>query len=309
MTQQRDITSLLDLWLSEGSTVAPDRVIDVVTDRIERQRQRGGWRFPTWEIRMPALVRLAAVAAALAVVAAGAIYFAGSPRPSVAPQSPSPSPTGAATTKPSPSPYILPSGLPYPTARTISSTEFRPGFQLDVPTGWASSSSLVSFGMSLGLIHDDVYGDSGNVGGSISLRPNPVIGGGGPDCPDQRTASPSPGPATPAAAIVAALLADPRFAVVAEPAITIDGRLAQVLDVRLAPGYAGTCLVDLGQPSALLFDRPGSFVVLEGDQRVRLILLDVDDVPLLILIWPHEEAFDAFVARTMALLEDLTFLP
>ena len=48
MTQQRDITSLLDLWLAEGSTVAPDRVIEVVTDRIERQRQRGGWRFPAW---------------------------------------------------------------------------------------------------------------------------------------------------------------------------------------------------------------------------------------------------------------------
>ena len=44
MTQQRDIERLLDHWFADGSSVAPDRVIDVVADRIERQPQRPAWR-------------------------------------------------------------------------------------------------------------------------------------------------------------------------------------------------------------------------------------------------------------------------
>ena len=36
MTQQGDIERLLDLWFSDGPDQAPDRVVDIVTDRIER---------------------------------------------------------------------------------------------------------------------------------------------------------------------------------------------------------------------------------------------------------------------------------
>jgi hypothetical protein len=306
MTHQRGIEDLLDLWLGEGSSVAPDRVLDVVTDRIERQRQRGAWRFPRRDFHVPALLRLAAVAAALALAAAGAIYFGGSSRPNVVPETPGPSPTVVVSPPPSPSPYVLPSGLPYPSAQTFTTTAFRPGFRINLPVGWAVGDSSTSAGMILGLIHTE-SGDSGNVGGSILLRRNPVIGGVGPDCPDQRTAPPTPGPTTPATAIVAALLVDRRFTVVAEPTIAIDGRSAQVLDVRLAPDFTGACM-GVG-PSALLFDEPGSFVVLENDRRVRVILLDVDAIPLLILIWPDEEAYDAFVARAMPLIQGITFLP
>ena len=44
MTQQRDIERLLDQWFSDGPGQAPDRVVDIVTDRIERQSQRPAWR-------------------------------------------------------------------------------------------------------------------------------------------------------------------------------------------------------------------------------------------------------------------------
>ena len=308
MTQQRDITSLLDLWLTEGSSVAPDRVIDVVTDRIERQRQRGSWRVPTWEIRMPTLVRLAAVAAALALVTTAAIYFAGSSRPSLTPPSSSPSPTFAVPPSPSPSPYVLSSGLPYPTARTFSSSASYPGFQLDVPTGWSTFTSTGGMSLTLGLIHDDVFGDSGHVGGSILFRLNPVLGSAA-SCPSERSAAPTVGPPMPAAAMAASLLADPRYSVTTSPGITIDGRPAQVLEVHLAADYAGSCMADVGVPSALLFDEPGSFVVLEGERRVQLILLDVDGVPLVIMFWPEEETYDAFVARAIGLIGGLTFLP
>ena len=44
MNQRRDIERLLDHWFADGPTQAPDRVLDVVADRIERQPQRPAWR-------------------------------------------------------------------------------------------------------------------------------------------------------------------------------------------------------------------------------------------------------------------------
>ena len=44
MTHQRDIERLLDQWFTDGPGQAPDRVVDIVSDRIERQPQRPAWR-------------------------------------------------------------------------------------------------------------------------------------------------------------------------------------------------------------------------------------------------------------------------
>ena len=69
MTQQRDIERLLDLWFSDGPTESPDRVIDVVADRIERQPQRPAWRFHLREIHVNTMLRAGIAVAAVVVVA------------------------------------------------------------------------------------------------------------------------------------------------------------------------------------------------------------------------------------------------
>ena len=69
MTQQRDIERLLDHWFSDGPTEAPDRVIDVVADRIERQPQRPAWRFHLREIHVNTMLRAGIAVAAVVVVA------------------------------------------------------------------------------------------------------------------------------------------------------------------------------------------------------------------------------------------------
>ena len=43
MTRQRDIGRVLDSWLAPGPTEAPDRILDILADRIEHVPQR---RFP-----------------------------------------------------------------------------------------------------------------------------------------------------------------------------------------------------------------------------------------------------------------------
>ena len=69
MTQQRDIERLLDLWFSDGPDQAPDRVVDIVTDRIERQSQRPAWRLQRRPFPVNAYAKLAVAAAAVLIVA------------------------------------------------------------------------------------------------------------------------------------------------------------------------------------------------------------------------------------------------
>ena len=70
MNQHRDTEQLLDAWMRDGPTVAPDRVLDVVVDRIERQGQRPAWRLD-WRryTDEPDVSRLAAAALAVVIVA------------------------------------------------------------------------------------------------------------------------------------------------------------------------------------------------------------------------------------------------
>lgn len=305
MTHQRNIENLLDLWLGEGSSVAPDRVIDVVADRIERQPQRGAWRFPTWEIPMPAYLRLAAVAAALALLGAGAIYFAGSPRPTVSPPNPGPSPTLIPSTSPSPSPYVLPSTVPDQTAQTLSWTS-RPGLRINLPAGWKVKSAAQTLDpLYLSLL----FGSDSHPGGGVTIRANPVLGGDPDPCASAVT---DVGTGRSVTAIVAALLADPRLTTTPGPAFTLDGTPAQILDIALSPSFksfvADTCAPGK-EPMATLFGGPGSIIALAGDRRVRVILTEVEGVPVLVFVMPEEESFDAFAERVMSVLESATFLP
>src|SRR5678816_461656 len=95
MNQHRDTEQLLDAWMQDGPTVAPDRVLDVVVDRIERQGQRPAWRLDWRRYTMNPTIKLAA--AALAVVIVAVIGYnllpAGSPNVGGPPATASPAPT------------------------------------------------------------------------------------------------------------------------------------------------------------------------------------------------------------------------
>jgi TRAP-type C4-dicarboxylate transport system substrate-binding protein len=104
MTHERDIDRLLDRWLGDGATEAPDRVLDVVTARIERQSQRPAWRFLLREVPVSVNARAALVAVVavvvIAVAVAGFSAFGRISNPAVIGASPTPSssPTQAAVT-------------------------------------------------------------------------------------------------------------------------------------------------------------------------------------------------------------------
>ena len=69
MKDRADIDRVLDHWFSDGPSRMPDRVLDVVADRIAHQRQRPSWRHLTLRgIHMNGSLRIAAAVAAVLVI-------------------------------------------------------------------------------------------------------------------------------------------------------------------------------------------------------------------------------------------------
>jgi hypothetical protein len=119
MTPDRDMDRLLEQWLDDGPSVAPDRLIDAVSDRVWRQPQRPAWRVNWRDLHVSTTIKLAASAAVIlvAVVSVAAIISrpngpniggpdaAPSPTPWTAPPSASAPSSGAPSTSPEVDPH------------------------------------------------------------------------------------------------------------------------------------------------------------------------------------------------------------
>ena len=90
MNQRSDIDSVLRQWLDDGPTAMPDRIIDVVADRISVEPQRRSWRLLR-RLPMNSLLKLGAAAAAVLVIAV--VAWQALPRNGGVGGQPTPSPT------------------------------------------------------------------------------------------------------------------------------------------------------------------------------------------------------------------------
>ncbi len=179
MTEQRDIDRLLDHWMSDGASVAPDRVIDVVADRIERQPQRPAWRLHWRDLHVNRIIPAAAAVAAIIVIAVvGFNLLPGSSNSvgSVASATPSPFPgpsTSPTTAPPSPAPTPSPrpaDEVPFddvaldPGSYSVYGTH--DGHQLrmtfDVPAGWFGHESWFVYNEAAADVSDFVVDSAGS---------------------------------------------------------------------------------------------------------------------------------------------------
>jgi hypothetical protein len=94
--------------------------------------------------------------------------------------------------------------------------------------------------------------------------------------------------------------------------ITIDGRHGRWIDVRIAPGWTGTCPGET-VPIVQLFRDSGAPSMwdlgLRGDARMRLIVLDVEqgDVVLIAVVSDDPDRFDNLAAQSMSIIESFHF--
>jgi len=105
MNHRSDIDRVLQVWMDDGPSTMPDRVIDVVADRISVQPQRRSWPLLR-RLPMSPLVKFGAAAAAVLVIAVVGYNLLPSQG----------GPGGQATTPPTATPATPPTG-PQPRRR------------------------------------------------------------------------------------------------------------------------------------------------------------------------------------------------
>ena len=294
MTQPRDIERLLDQWFADGSSVAPDRVIDVVADRIERQPQRPAWRLDWRHLSMSTTFKLAAaMAAVLAIAVVGYSFLPGNGSgvgsPTTAP-TPSAQPTAAVTAAPTPSPtFVYPSGILSPGSHATAS--FLPAFTFTLPEPWVLDGDTTSY---YSLFPDSPanraeWARTGNTASGLLIaseldRPYFVCEA----WEDNRGAT--------AAEMVAAMVANEALATSEPVDVTIGGLTGKQVDVQLDPGWTDSC--------------PGDPPTLDlGDQRTRVILLDTADRGVIVIFVGslHAAGHEAFLAKAMPIIESFQF--
>lgn len=309
MIRDRDLGSVLDAFLAEGPTDAPDRVLLTVADRIGGQRQRPAWvnvsvRPPTR--RSSRIVLLLAAALLIALIGT----------------------TIASIAKPKPTSIVVPTvvpstvAVPAPPVEIFGPTNLQPGpykvrndygvTTFVVPAGW----HVQTFGpLDYSFAPAGVSSDD-----TVRVFFDMYIASKDATCSE----TPQPGIDPTARAIVADLVADPRL-VTGVPVTTHIGGLDGLrVDVRMAPTYTGTCPFSEGKPTVpVIVDETrrvpqqgseftnGPFWGVGGTERLRLIVLDRPPVGSANVVFVIDSVdgptFDDLVAKSMPVLESFTF--
>lgn len=245
MSPDREIDLVLTTWLEDGPTGAPDRVLDVLADRIAHQRQRPAWRLDWRLTTMQPMFKISVGIAAVVLVAiVGWNLVPGSG-----------SGIGGPGTTPSPPP--LPEGRLTAGDYVMRTLEGDPmAFVISAPEGWTGFG-----GFFLGGPHQS--GAPNGIG--ISVNHDPQVN----TEPCVAVPTPPPGSRAPSVDdIVAAISARE------------DLQVSGVTDTVLA-GYAGKRLdlqfpAELPCSNAFVFAEPKGLYANGPANRWRVWLLDVD---------------------------------
>ncbi len=309
MTQQRDIERLLDDWFSDGPSAVPDRVIDIVADRLERQPQRPAWRLHWREIHVNRTFGVVATAAAvIAIVLMGFSLLGGGGSPSVG--GPAASPTTSSTSAPTPAATSTPRVTPTPAptsaalgqlpAGTFVTHAFPYRATYTVPAGWENPAD---WDTGFVIRPTSATSDSGIDGWTGMAILSQADG-----CPDVN----EPGRGHAAADFVDFLKTNPGLKTSKPTSISIGGLQGTMIDLAVAPTWTRTCPYSEGKPYVpLIKDNPGPGVNwgIGGKERMRMIILDAGGGNVIgILVDSIDGAtFDALVAQAMPVIESMTF--
>lgn len=287
MTHDRDIERILSHWLGDGPTEVPDRVMDDVAGRIERQPQRPAWRVNWRNPTMTTSLRTVAAVAAVVIFAVGAIYLIG-------PGS-GPGVGGGPDRTASPSPTVSPT--PAPSLKAISSSTFQPALHLEAPADWSITDGNRTFNLDAPAAFS---------GSSIGVMTAPFVRFDDRDCQNRAPA----GVGTSVAEVVATLSGDPRLLVSPAPAVAVGDLTGQALDIQVARTWTGTCGWSNGKRAVLILSATdtGPAFGLQGTERARFIFLDVGGSVVSVNIGvPDESKFEAFVAEATPIVESMRF--
>lgn len=301
MNDQPDIDRTLRAWFGDGPTEMPDRVLDVVADRIGRQPQRHAWRLQR-RLPMNPIMKLAAALAAVVVVAVVGWSFL--PRGSEGIGNPGATPTPTASSSPTSGPIATPCPTSAPgcigpllPGRHSTSQIITP-FTYQVPDGWAKT-------------HDV----EGSVNLEVVAAPNGLLA----VIPDWAVISqdlcnqdPDRDVGRTVDDIVTWLATHPGLTATAPETTSIGGLAGQTLEVEMVAGYAGVCSdgsVNLFTHQGTIGD--GGWWNINDTMRLRLYILQApnDHTVAVHVETGAKEDVDEFFQTATPVVESLDFTP
>lgn len=301
MTDRRPPTSdqFLVAWFEDGPTRMPDRVLDVVADRIDRQRQRRPWRL-LGRPSMSSYAKLAAAAAAIVLVAV--VGYSILPRSAVGPATPTPTPASLPTASPvaiAPSPTspqcedLLPGCAGTLAAGSHRTANFEPAFSYTTPAGWVNTIDVPTLvGLSSALdVPDPILVWSGVVPADIAA-----------DCVLKAKA----GTGATVDDWVTFLTKAPGLVTSNVHEVNLNGSRAVVLDLKPKAGWTSPCSTD-GDTTRLgktIASTPGDGYGVGGDARVRMYVIGNGAMSVIVTMYSYSGG-DAAISAALPTVEPL----
>ncbi len=307
MTRERDIERLLDTWFRDGPTEAPDRIVDVVADRIGRQSQRPTWRLDWRHPRMTTTFKLASALAAIAIVAiVGWRFLPGSSDSSSVGgpgAAPSATPMPSRSAGPSPTPIVCEDDLPgcagMLTGASHRSTNLVPPLEFEMSGGsWANVIDLPD------LYKIDAMSERTAGHPYIIVWTNASIADQAVAC----STNPDPTLGRAAADWIEFATTHPGIVVTDAVSFSMSGRPAQQFELSVAADWTQTCPDHAGPYVTLLTQRVAGQVAEYGvpaDGRLLLTVVDIGERTVVIQSYGPADAaaFDRVMEPIRSLID------
>jgi len=285
MTTDRDMDRLLGRFFEAGPDSAPDRMLDVLADRIDRQPQQPAWRLDRRLTRMNPYIKIGAAIAAVLLI--GVIGWNLLPaRQGLGQPGPSATPIPTADPLPTPEAALAPGRyFQLPGPRKVS---------FDVPAGWRLTEAW-----SGGLAFTPATGEAGD---SIHVFYDMRPASRDAAC----TEVPQSGFGGSAHELLAGVASTPGAVATPAQPFTIGGANGESIDVSMAPGWTHACPFSSGNPTVPLIvdtitNAEGPFWGLAPGEKERLIAFDVPGWSNVVILVDSLDGstFDAIAAEAM----------
>jgi len=312
MTDDRQLSRVIERWLEDGPIQMPDRVFDGVAARIARQPQRPAWRLDWRRYSMNTNFKSAAAIAAVLIVAV--VGYNLLPTGSTGTGGPAPTPTPTA----SPTPTAAPTGTPVVTGPVdlpegpLAAGRYRirplnspPSLSIvaDVPAGWVgypenpaltgpggdNAGILIGFMTADGLFSDPCHWD---LDGTKEARTGDVVVG--PTVDD----------------LVTALKGNKSYTSSAASPVTFGLFEGQELELQL-PGddVIRTCDRRPGETTGDYFVIPGGYYAQGGNSRWHLYIVDVGGTRLITMLSIGKGAPQTDIVAAETIVESFELTP
>jgi hypothetical protein len=308
MNQRSDIDRILQVWMADGPTVMPDRVVDVVATRIGVQRQRRAWPFPG----RTTVNNLKLIAAVAAVLILGVVGYNLLPGQGVG--VPHPTPTAA------PTPTLLPTPSFTATPEPIACEDDLPGCLGPLSAGAHESSQLEP------KLFYETTGEPGEWLNVIDLSTVYKIDLGNPNDPyviawtnvaigndlDACVVKPTVGAGNTVQDWIDMLQAHPGLDATTPTPIDLGGSKGQSIEVTVKPGYSA-CPSNGTQAVTFIIDTdPVAGTIPYGvgtGQRMLLDIIDVDGKTVILQVYgpTNRDTFLNVTQKTRDLIDTFKF--